>query len=161
MKQRDWILRMKGKHMITILASGEVRYSVGKYNLFILKKDVLEELESLISLGASQPDDSTHTNLIRFNTGKEVITLHNCELYTKIWKIIYEASNVKRNIIELEDLPRLVDYIICFGDPLSEVSLDAPDPIYLNNLLGIDVYTDSLVNLILTKNNKIYYLGTK
>lgn len=159
MKQRDWILRMKGKHMITILASGEVRYSVGKVKLFTLKKDVIRELESLIKLSISEADDSIHTNLIRYNTDNGVITLFNCKLYTKIWKIVYEVSNVKDTPEEVAELVELVDYIIRFGDPASEVPLDTPDPEYLNRMLDVDIIIESLVNLILTKNNDVYYLN--
>ena len=116
MSQRNWILRMKGKHMVTILASGEVRYSVGKVKIFTLKKDALKEIESLIKLSISEADDSIHTNLIRYNTDKGVITLFNCKLYTMIWKMIYEASNIKDTPDEVAELVELVDYIIHYGE---------------------------------------------
>lgn len=157
MENKDWLLRIKGRHAITVYTDGEVRYSVGKQKLFILKKDALQELESLVKLNLSVPDDSTIGNVIRFKDGKEVFVLYNHELFTKIWKIIYDASSVKGSIEELKDLTRDVEYIITYGDLLSEVALDAVDPNYLINLLDIDVYTDSLINLILTKNNEVYY----
>ena len=81
----------------------------------------------------------------------------NCRLYTKIWKIIYESSNIEDKPEEVAELADLIDYIIRFGDLLSEVPLAAPDPAYLNNLVDIDVYIESLVNIILTKNNEVYY----
>ncbi len=157
MENKDWLLRIKGRHAITVYTDGEVRYSVGKQKLFILKKDALQELESLVKLNLSVPDDSTIGNVIRFKDGNEVFVLYNHELFTKIWKIIYDASSVKGSIEELKDLTRDVEYIITYGDLLSEVALDAVDPRYLINLLDIDVYTDSLINLILTKNNEVYY----
>lgn len=161
MEKNDWFLRIKGKHAVTIYFDGEVRYSIGKMKLFTIRKDIIKKLESMIKLNTSLLEDSTQSNLIRYNSEKGVITIKNCKLYTDIWKIIYDTDSISDTPEEVIDLVKFMDYIICFGDPLSEVSLDAPDPIYLNNLLGIDVYTDSLVNLILTKNNKIYYLGTK
>lgn len=157
MKNKDWLLRIKGNHEITIFTDGEVRYSIGKKKLFILKKSALEELESLARLNLSISNDSMSSNVIRFKDDKEVFTLYNRELYTKIWKIIYDARNIKGNIEELENLTNDVEYVICYGDLLNEVSLEALDPVYLNKLLGIDIFTDSLINLILTKNNEVYY----
>ena len=157
MKNKDWLLRIKGKHAVTIFDNGEVSYSVGKKKLFILRKAALEELESLIRLNLSNTDDSTTGNVIRFKDEKEVFTLYNRELYTKIWKIIYDAKNVKGNIEVLEDLTKDIEYVIHYGDLLNEVPLEAPDPTYLNNLLDIDTITDSLINLVLTKNNEVYY----
>lgn len=156
-KNKDWILRVKGKHAVTVFTDGEVRYSVGKQKLFILKKDALQELESLVRLNLSVPNDSTTGNVIRFKDRKEVFTLYNRELYTKIWKIIYDADNVKGNIDELGDLTRDIEYVIIYGYLDSEVPLETPDSSHLNDLLDIDVYIDSLVNLILTKNNEVYY----
>ncbi len=157
MKNKDWLLRIKGKHAVTVFTDGEVRYSVGKTKLFILKKDALQELESLVRLNLSVPNDSTTGNVIRFKDRKEVFTLYNRELYTKIWKIIYDADNVKGNIDELGDLTRDIEYVIIYGYLDSEVPLETPDSSHLNDLLDIDVYIDSLVNLILTKNNEVYY----
>ena len=157
MKNKDWLLRIKGKHAVTVFTDGEVRYSVGKTKLFILKKDALQELESLVRLNLSVPNDSTTGNVIRFKDRKEVFTLQNRELYTKIWKIIYDADNVKGNIDELGDLTRDIEYVIIYGYLDSEVPLETPDSSHLNDLLDIDVYIDSLVNLILTKNNEVYY----
>ena len=157
MKNKDWLLRIKGKHAVTVFTDGEVRYSVGKTKLFILKKDALQELESLVRLNLSAPNDSTTGNVIRFKDRKEVITLYNRELYTKIWKIIYDADNVKGNIDELGDLTRDIEYVIIYGYLDSEVPLETPDSSHLNDLLDIDVYIDSLINLILTKNNEVYY----
>lgn len=157
MENKDWLLRIKGRHAITVYTDGEVRYSVGKQKLFILKKDVLQDLESLVRLNLSVPSDSTKGNVIRFKDGKEIFTLYNHELYTNIWKIIYDASSVKGSIEELKELTQDLEYVIAYGDLLSEVALDAVDPSYLINLLDIDVYNDSLVNLILTKNNEVYY----
>lgn len=157
MKNKDWLLRVKGKHAVTIFTDGEVSYSVGKKKLFILKKNALQELESLVRLNLSVPNESTNGNVIRFKDRKEVFTLYNRELYTKIWKIIYDADNVKGNIRELEDLTRDVEYVIIYGDLDSEVPLEVPDPDILMVFLDFDVYTDSLVNLILTKNNEVYY----
>lgn len=154
---KDWILRIKGKHAVNVYADGEVRYSIGKKNLFTLKKDALQELESLIRLSLSTPNDSATGNVIRFKHDKKVFTLYNRELYTKIWKIIYDANNVKGNNEELEDLINIIEYIIIYGDLLSEVALEAPDPASFNHLLDIDDSTDSLINLILTKNNEVYY----
>lgn len=156
--KKDWILRVKGKHAVTVYSDGEVRYSVGKRKLFILKKGALQELKSLVMLKSSEPNDSTSGNIIRYkNKNKKVLTLYNRELYTSVWKIIYDAKNVKENIEELKDFTNLIDYVINYGDPVSEVPLDKPDPSYLNKILDMDVYTDSLVNIILTKNNEIYY----
>lgn len=157
MKNKDWLLRIKGKHAVTVFTDGEVRYSVGKTKLFILKKDALQELESLVRLNLSAPNDSTTGNVIRFKDRKEVFTLYNRELYTKIWKIIYDADNVKGNIDELGDLTRDIEYVIIYGYLDSEVPLETPDSSHLNDLLDIDVYIDSLINLILTKNNEVYY----
>ena len=157
MKNKDWLLRIKGKHAVTVFTDGEVRYSVGKTKLFILKKDALQELESLVRLNLSVPNDSTTGNVIRFKDRKEVFTLYNRELYTKIWKIIYDADNVKGNIDELGDLTRDIEYVIIYGYLDSEVPLETPNSSHLNDLLDIDVYIDSLVNLILTKNNEVYY----
>ena len=157
MENKDWLLRIKGRHAITVYTDGEVRYSVGKQKLFILKKDALQELESLVRLNLSVPNDSTIGNVIRYNNGNKVFTFYNLELYTKIWKIIYDASSVKGNIEELKDLTRDVEYIITYGDLLSEVALDAVDPRNLIDILGIDMYNDSLIHLILSKNNEIYY----
>lgn len=157
MKNKDWLLRIKGKHAVTVFTDGEVRYSVGKTKLFILKKDALQELESLVRLNLSVPNDSTTGNVIRFKDRKEVFTLYNRELYTKIWKIIYDADNVKGNIDELGDLTRDIEYVIIYGYLDSEVPLETPDSSHLNDLLDIDVYIDSLINLILTKNNEVYY----
>lgn len=157
MKNKDWLLRVKGKHAVTIFTDGEVSYSVGKKKLFILKKDALQELEFLVRLSLSVPNESTNGNVIRFNDGKEVFTLYNRELYTKIWKIIYDANSVKGKIDELDCLTRDIEYIIIYGYLDSEVPLEAPDPSHLNDLLDIDVYIDSLINLILTKNNEVYY----
>lgn len=156
-KNKDWLLRIKGKHAVTVFTDGEVSYSVGKKKLFILKKDALQELESLVRLNLSVSADSTTGNAIRFNDGKEVFTLYNRELYTKIWKIIYDADNVKGNIDELADLTMIMEYIVIHGDLESEVPLEAPDPNLLIRFLDIDVYNDSLINLILTKNNEVYY----
>lgn len=157
MKNKDWLLRLKGRHAVTVYTDGEVRYSVGKQKLFILKKDALQELESLVRLNLSVSNDSTDGNVIRFKAGKEIFTLYNRELYTKIWKIIYDAGSVKGNIDELDDFTRLVEYAIIYGDLDSEVPLDEPDPELLMAFLDFDVYTDSLINLILTKNDKVYY----
>lgn len=156
--KKDWILRVKGKHAVTVYNDGEVRYSVGKRKLFILKKDALQELESLVKLRLSEPNDSTTGNVIRFKAENgKVFTFYNRELYKAVWKTIYDAKNVKENIEELIDFPDFMDYVINYGDPVSEVPLDKPDPSYLIKILDIDVYTDSLVNIILTKNNEIYY----
>lgn len=156
--KKDWILRVKGRHSIAIYNDGEVRYSVGKRKLFILKKDALQELESLVKLRLSEPSDSTSGNIIRFkDENNKIFTLCNRELYTAVWKTIYDAESVKGNIEELKDFTNLIDYVINYGDPVSEVPLDKPDPSYLNKILDMDVYTDSLVNIILTKNNEIYY----
>ncbi len=157
MNGKDWILRMKGKHSITIFVNGEVRYSIGKMKLFVLKKNALREIESLLRLSLSDTDDSVNGNIIRFKDNNHVYCIKNCRLYTKIWKIIYEASNIEGKPEEVAELADLIDYIIRFGDLLSEVPLAAPDPAYLNNLVDIDVYIESLVNIILTKNNEVYY----
>lgn len=156
--EKDWILRVKGKHAVTIYNDGEVRYSIGKTKLFYLKKDALQELESLVKLRLSEPSDSASGNIIRFkDENNKIFTLYNRELYKAVWKTIYDAKNVKENIEELKDFTNLIDYVINYGDPVSEVPLDKPDPSYLNKILDMDVYTDSLVNIILTKNNEIYY----
>ena len=144
----DWLIRLKGKHAITIFTTGEVRFSVGKKMLFSLKQDALEKLKSLVKLNLSHSNDSTTTNAIRFNDGKKVFTLYNRELYTKIWKIMYDAKSIKEHIEALENLTDDVEYVINYGDLLSEVPLEEPDPSYLNNLLDIDVICDSLINLI-------------
>jgi hypothetical protein len=157
MKNKDWLLRIKGKHAVTVFTDGEVRYSVGKQKLFILKKDALQELESLVRLNLSVPNDSTTGNVIRFKDRKEVFTLYNRELYTKIWKIIYDADNVKGNIDELAELTLMMEYAIIHGDIDSDVPLEVLDPHSLIQYLDIDVYNDSLINLILTKNNELYY----
>lgn len=157
MKNNDWVLRLKGKHAITIFSSGEVRYSVGKKKLFTLKKDVINKLESMVKLSVNLSEDSKYDNLIRYNSDKGVIVRKNCKLYTDIWKIVYDANSVEDTPEEVTELSDLIEYIIRFGDPLSEIPLDAPDPAYLNKLLDIDIIIDSLVNLILTKENKIYY----
>ena len=158
MKNNDWILRIKGNHAITIFANGEVRYSVGKRKLFTLKRDVVKKLESMIKLSVSQLEDSVPSNLIRFNSGKGVITIKNCKLYTDIWKFIYDADSIADVPEQVIDLVELFDYIIHYGDPVSEVPLQhLVDPEHFKKLLGIDEINDSLVNLILTKNNKIYY----
>ena len=147
MNGKDWILRMKGKHSITIFVNGEVRYSIGKMKLFVLKKNALREIESLLRLSLSDTDDSVNGNIIRFKDNNHVYCVRNCRLYTKIWKIIYEASNI-------EDKPEDVAEL---GDLLIEVPLAAPDPAYLNSLVDINVYIEELVNIILTKNNEVYY----
>lgn len=157
MKNKDWLLRLKGRHAVTVYTDGEVRYSVGKQKLFILKKDALQELESLVRLNLSVPNDSTDGNVIRFKAGKEIFTLYNRELYTKIWKIIYDADNVKGNIDELDALTRDIEYIIIYGYLDSEVPLEVPDTSHLMECLDIDIYNDSLINLIITKNDEVYY----
>ena len=157
MNDKDWILRIKGKHAVTIYADGEVRYSVGKKTLFYLTDNALQELESLLKLSLSVPSDSATGNVIRFKHDKKVYTLYNRELYTKIWKIIYDADNVKGSYEELIDIIKDTEYVLIYGDLLSEVPLDAPDHVMLCKLLDIDIYSDSLINIILTKNNEVYY----
>ena len=154
---KDWILRIKGKHAVTIYADSEVRYSVGKKTLFYLTDNALQKLESLLKLNLSTPSDSATGNVIRFKHDKKVFTLYNRELYTKIWKIIYDANNVKGNYEELIDIIKDTEYVILYGNLTSEVPLDAPDPVLLCKLLDIDIYSDSLINIILTKNNEVYY----
>ena len=90
MNDKDWILRIKGKHAVTVYADGEVRYSVGKKTLFYLTDNALQELESLLKLSLRVPSDSATGNVIRFKHDKKVFTLYNRELYTKIWKNIWE-----------------------------------------------------------------------
>lgn len=157
MNDKDWILRIKGKHAITVYTDGEVRYSVGKKTLFYLTDSALQELESLLKLSLSIPNDSATGNVIRFKHDKKVFTLYNRELYTKIWKIIYDANNVKGSIEGLIGTTNDIEYVLIYGDLLSEVPLDAPDPVQLCTLLDIDIYYDSLINIILTKNNEVYY----
>lgn len=154
---KDWILRIKGKHSLTIYTDGEVCYSVGKKNLFYLTNNGLHELESLLKTSLNTPNDPVTSNVIRFKYNKKVFTLYNRKLYTKIWKIVYDANNIKGNINELIDIIKDIEYVIVYGDLLSEVPLDSPDPVMLCKLLDIDDYTDSLINLILTKNNEVYY----
>ena len=72
MNGKDWILRMKGKHSITIFVNGEVRYSIGKMKLFVLKKNALREIESLLRLSLSDTDDSVNGNIIRFKDNNHV-----------------------------------------------------------------------------------------
>ena len=68
---------------------------------------------------------------VNFKDRKEVFTLYNRELYTKIWKIIYDADNVKGNIDELGDLTRDIEYVIIYGYLDSEVPLETPDSSHL------------------------------
>lgn len=154
---KDWILRIKGKHAVTIYTDGEVCYSVGKKNLFYLTNNGLHELESLLKISLNTPNDPVTSNVIRFKYNKKVFTLYNRKLYTKIWKIVYDANNIKGNVDELIDIIKDIEYVIVYGDLLIEVPLDSPDPVMLCKLLDIDDYTDSLINLILTKNNEVYY----
>ena len=158
MKSNDCFLTLNGRHSVKISDAGVVSYSKGdKKKLFILKKSALQEIKDLLDLDVVSSTDSDDGNFIRFKDDKEVFTLYNCELYTEIWKIIYDAKNVKGNIEALEDLTNDIEYVIHYGDLLNEVSLEAPDPTYLNNLLDIDVICDSLINIVLTKNNDVYY----
>ena len=151
------LLRIKGKHYVNVYDNGDVYYSVNRRKLFTLKSNVLNKLESTLKLNLSHQVDSALGNIIRFNDGKTILSLQSGELFKSIWKIIYDANNIEENIPEVDGLIKDIEYILKFGDLLSEAPLEAPDPNSLIILLGIDVYTDSLINLILTKDNLIYY----
>ena len=158
MKSNDCFLTLNGRHSVKISDSGVVSYSKGdKKKLFILNKSAIQEIKDLLDLDVVSSTDSDDGNFIRFKDDKEVFTLYNCELYTEIWKIIYDAKNVKGNFEALEDLTNDIEYVIHYGDLLNEVPLEDSDPSYLNKLLDIDDICDSLINLVLTKNNEVYY----
>ena len=154
---KDWLLRFKGLHAITVYRDGSVIYSVGKQQMFILKANILQDIESLVKMNLTSNNDDEDGNILRYNEGKKVYAIRNVDLYTQLWKIIYDANNVKGNIDELDCLTKDVEYVIIYGYLDSEVPLKVPDPNLLMECLGLDVYIDSLVNIILTKESKIYY----
>lgn len=153
----DWMLRIKGKHSLTIYRNGMVIYSVGKQKLFILKKYALQDIESLVKMYLNANIESKTGNILRYNDGKKIYDICNIELYTQLWKLIFAETSMKGKIDEVFGLTKDIEYIINYGDLLSDDFLLEIDDNVLNKFLSIDVYTDALINIILTKDSKIYY----
>lgn len=153
----DWMLRIKGKHSLTIYRNGMVIYSVGKQKLFILKKYSLQNIESLVKMHSKSNIESEIGNILRYNDGKKIYDICNIELYTQLWKLIFAETSMKGKIDEVVGLTSDIEYTINYGDLLSDDFLPEIDDNVLNKFLSIDIYTDALINIILTKDSKIYY----
>ncbi len=153
----NWLLRIKGKHSLTIYRNGMVIYSVGKQKLFILKKYALQDIESLVKMYLNANIESKTGNILRYNDGKKIYDICNIELYTQLWKLIFAETSMKGKIDEIVGLTSDIEYTINYGDLLSDDFLPEIDDNVLNKFLSIDVYTDALINIILTKDSKIYY----
>ena len=89
---KDWLIRLKGKHMITIKSNGAVVYSLGKTKLFILNNQALVELKDMIQSSLSVIDDGIAGNDVRYNDGKKPIygNLFMIKITLIVQKIIIE-----------------------------------------------------------------------
>lgn len=164
LKNKDWVLRLKGKHAITVYADGLVSYSVDKKELFRLKKSALKELVNLVETYISsvcEQDLSVKDyqgNVIRYKSRNKIYTLHNVEAFTDAWKIIYSYDSVKDNLEDLRNLVYKTELQIVSECIIDELN----DKVYINNSC-LDCYADSndiadsLFNIIITKDSKIYY----
>lgn len=72
-------------------------------------------------------------------------------------EINLSETSIKGKIDEVFELTKNIEYIINYGDLLSDDFLLEIDDKVLDKYLLMDVYTDALIKIILTKNSKIYY----
>lgn len=155
----DWLIRLKGKHAITVSSNGVVIYSIGKTKLFILNSQALSELKDMIQSSLDMVEDGIAGNEVRYKVGNKPVTIHNSLLYTRLWKFIYDQDHIKcpkDNYREIADA--INDYVASqikcstgeiddsIFDVFYQVFTDAQDPVLL-----------SLLDLISTKTSKIYY----
>ena len=163
MKNNNWLIRLKGKHMITVKSNGAVVYSLGKTKLFILNNQALVELKDMIQSSLNALEDEIAGNEVRYNDGKKPITIHNVSLYTNLWKFIYDQDHIKCPKDNYREIADAINDYVASQIECSKAVVDASifDIFYQVFGEAQDHVLLSLLDLISTKTSKIYYDSVK